>query len=322
MAKKVPIPIIYINSTAFSGSTLLTRLLLSHPNVASVGELTGYVAKTEEARERYCSCGQKMLDCPFWQDLAFQVKRKISDFNPHWFGTKFRLLPYRYRILNTLLTGYLGCNVIEKLRFKILNELPAYRNRIENIIYTNQLFVESICRITGASIFVDASKYATYAKFLTLSQKLDLRVVHLTRDSRGVVNSYRKNSKYSIIYGAMKYNLSQMKAESLRRWMEPDKHIRIRYEDLCVSPLTTVNQIFNFVGLPELSRLDLNSFESIHILGNRMRHVRNLQVKSDTSYREQLSLANVLLIDCLTFPYKKRFGYLRNDRFYQRLDSE
>jgi hypothetical protein len=313
MTKTTSIPVIYINSTAFSGSTLLIRLLLSHPNVASIGELTGYVVKTGEVKERYCSCGQKMLNCPFWQELAFQLKNKISDFNPHWFGTKFRLLPYKHRILNTLLTGYLGFNVIEKLRYKVLNEITAYRNRIENIIYTNQLFIESICRITGASIFVDASKYATYAKFLTFSQELDLRVVHLTRDSRGVVNSYRKNSKYSLVYGALKWNLSQMKAESLRRWMTPDKHMRIRYEDLCVSPLITVNQIFNFVGLPELSRLDLNPSESIHILGNRMRHVRDLEVKADTSYKEQLSLANVMLIDCLTFPFKKRFGYLRND---------
>ena len=321
MTKTTPMPVIYINSAAFSGSTLLIRLLLSHPNVASVGELTGYVAKTGEAKERYCSCGQMIQDCPFWQELAFHVKKEISDFNPHWFGTKFRLLPYKYRILNTLLTGYLGCNVIERLRFKVLTEFTAYRSRIEDIIYTNQLFVEGICRITGASVFVDASKYATYAKFLTLSQKLDLRVVHLTRDSRGVVNSYRKNSKYSLVHGALKWNLSQMKAESLRRWMAPDKHMRIRYEDLCLSPLTTVNRIFHFVGLPELSRLDLNSTESIHILGNRMRHVRALRVKADFSYKEELSLANLFLIDSLTFPFKKRFGYLGDNQFCQGLDS-
>ena len=58
---------IYITSASFSGSTLLTFLLNTHPEIATIGEMKGDSMDVERYR---CSCGDPIGRCPFWQRLV------------------------------------------------------------------------------------------------------------------------------------------------------------------------------------------------------------------------------------------------------------
>lgn len=302
-------PVLFINAAAYSGSTLLTRLLMEHPLITSVGELSGYVQKDDEPKERYCSCGEKLGACGFWKDLASRLSHAEIAFDPEAFGTKFRLFPYRYRVLNGLVTGSLGSNLLEQLRWTALGSVAAYRQSLGKIIERNEIYIETICEMTGAEVFLDGSKYASRAKFLSLSDRLDLHVVHLTRDSRGVVNSYRKNAGLNVIHGALKWSASQAKSAGLKRWFS-QKYLRVRYEDLCLDPLASANRIFSFMKLPPLTGFPAGSNGPVHILGNRMRHSGELRVRQDLSWKEQLSPWQMAVITALTHFQLTRLGYL------------
>ncbi len=302
------VPVIFINSAAYSGSTLLTRLLSLHPRVASVGELAGYVGKTNRPKKRMCSCGLSMGVCPFWNRLAVLLEKQGIRFDPEDFGTDFRLFPYRRRILNILATGCIGSNRLEKMRWKALGLVSGYEGRIRKVVRTNEQYIRCICRLLGADVFVDASKYADRAKYLSMAERLDVRVVHLTRDSRGVVNSYRKHLHLPVAAGALKWFFSQVKSESLRRRF-PTGFTRLRYEDLCTDPLGSVNRVLVFAGLDPLQNLDPAGEAKNHILGNRMRLVDQLEIRQDMGWKTDLSPCQVGMVNAFTSPRLKALGY-------------
>lgn len=302
------VPVLFINSAAYSGSTLLTRLLNLHPRVATVGELAGYVGKTGRPKQRMCSCGRSMTACPFWNRLAGLLEEQGVRFDPEDFGTGFRLFPYRRRVLNALATGCIGSNRLEELRRKTLGLISSYERQIREVVRTNEQYIRSICRLRGADVFLDASKYADRAKHLSLSRGLDLRIVHLTRDSRGVVNSYRRHLRIPVAAGALKWTFSQVKSESLRRRF-PSSFLRLRYEDLCADPLGAVNRVLAFAGLDPLEDLDPARGPGNHILGNRMRLVNRLEIRQDIGWRRDLSPSQVGLVTAITSPKLKALGY-------------
>jgi hypothetical protein len=50
-----------------SGSTLLGKLLDMHPKVLCVGEMLRIRSALRDNRTRICSCGQPLIECPFWK---------------------------------------------------------------------------------------------------------------------------------------------------------------------------------------------------------------------------------------------------------------
>ena len=57
-----------IETTSFSGATLLTLLLSAHPEIATVAEMSGLIDSVDPD-EYLCSCGKKIKCCNFWQAL-------------------------------------------------------------------------------------------------------------------------------------------------------------------------------------------------------------------------------------------------------------
>ncbi|HEV2843921.1 MAG TPA: hypothetical protein VG477_03670, partial [Thermoanaerobaculia bacterium] len=60
--------VVYIMGHGFSGSTLLTFLLGTHPRIATIGELgIAQLAKEQLTPDDYlCSCKAPIRDCDFW----------------------------------------------------------------------------------------------------------------------------------------------------------------------------------------------------------------------------------------------------------------
>lgn len=64
-----PIKLIYIISSAHSGSTLLDLTLSRHESIIGLGEVVNILKgrqKSNEGTEAMCSCGKTMDNCPFW----------------------------------------------------------------------------------------------------------------------------------------------------------------------------------------------------------------------------------------------------------------
>lgn len=61
--------VIIIASTPYTGSTLLSILLGAHPSVSTISELTGVTPRVK-IDEYMCSCGDRLLDCSFFQQIG------------------------------------------------------------------------------------------------------------------------------------------------------------------------------------------------------------------------------------------------------------
>ena len=81
---------VYILSPAQSGSTLLTMLLASHPDVASIGE-TSAVLWEGDGDTGLCSCGDPVGACSFWQRLRAGLNERGVCWNGSGLETEFRM---------------------------------------------------------------------------------------------------------------------------------------------------------------------------------------------------------------------------------------
>src|SRR5688572_27934431 len=81
---------VYLTSSPFSGSTLFSFLVNSHPQIATVGEMTGPIASQDPDKYR-CSCGEKIRECTFWLQITAKMVSRGFVFDPGRFDTRMRL---------------------------------------------------------------------------------------------------------------------------------------------------------------------------------------------------------------------------------------
>lgn len=163
--EQTPLKYLYVAGMPHSGSTLLAFLANAHPEIATIGE-ADFVDKLLPHRwdthRGKCSCGQKYFKCPFWnQLLAGMAVRGFGVGEPTFYD----------------------------------------RSRKQKDIVDRKLhaFAASALDITGAKVFVDASKDPGLLPALVKNPLIDLHVLDLYRDGRGIINSWRKrNNKSSI----------------------------------------------------------------------------------------------------------------------------
>jgi hypothetical protein len=82
--------LVYIMGHGYSGSTLLTFLLGSHPEIATVGEV-GIAPKAKGKPEEFlCSCKAPIRECDFWQQVTRGMKDRGYDFDVWETAHEFR----------------------------------------------------------------------------------------------------------------------------------------------------------------------------------------------------------------------------------------
>src|SRR3954452_21715799 len=83
--ERVPMTrVVYIMGHGYSGSTLLTFLLGTHPQIATIGELgIAPQAKEEFGRpeEYLCSCRAPVRQCGFWQRVSDEMSARGHHFD-------------------------------------------------------------------------------------------------------------------------------------------------------------------------------------------------------------------------------------------------
>ena len=83
----------------------------------------------------------------------------------------------------------------------------------------------------------------------------------------------------------------------------------MRYEDLCTTPDSTLQELFEFLHLdPAQATRDFQSVEH-HILGNAMRLTDSSQITLDEKWRRALDQQDVAVFEKLAGDMNRRFGY-------------
>jgi len=298
----VKVPLVYIHSAAHSGSTLLALQLARHPEVSTVGELSGTVYR---ARPGYkCSCGLELQSCGFWQSVSAAMARRGFSYSATTAETDVRNAsnPYARRLLKPLHRGPL----LELVRDAGLALAPGCRSHLRRHQQLKTALVESVVECTGKPVLVDSSKSGVQLKYHLRNPRLDVRVIWLVRDGRGVALSIVRNQGASLPQGARDWRRINEEAGAVVRRLDPSRWIQVRYEALCAEPDRTLGELWQFIGVSPRPAEDAPGY---HVLGHRSRLNGAAKIQLNEKWRSDLSAADLRTFESVAGPMNRRLGY-------------
>ncbi|MCC6603867.1 MAG: sulfotransferase [Anaerolineae bacterium] len=290
------IPFVFLTAHAFSGSTLTSFLMGMHPEIATVGELTGPAQHLDLAAYP-CSCGRLFQQDPFWQAVATAVNQYGLSYSlTNYLDTRFELS--RNPVWQRLLAGSFRSSKLEAARDQLLFALwPSQLARLKEQARRNELFARAILDVTEKSIFLDTAKDPMRIRYLPLAPNLDLYVIHLVRDVRGVVASIRSRHPETNVETAVRSWIArENNINRLLKTVPANRQIQVSYEDLVTNTLPTLNRLFIFLGAQPFETLNNYRETEHHILGNKMRKRQSSEIKLDEKWRTALSEKQLQLI--------------------------
>ena len=295
----------FIMAASHSGSTLLAMLLGSHPQATTIGDTAGtYHRKFPDYR---CSCGAKAQACPFWLHVIDQMVRRGFNLDVTDFGTRFEYPENRF-IDRVLHAEYRG-PILETIRDSVLWLSTEWRRQFRTIAERNVVLVETLTNVTNSQILIDSSKLPHRLKFLLRNPELELKVIHLLRDGRGVAHTYIQNNGWSVEKSAIEWRRGVLAAEKLLARLDRGMWRQVRYEDLCSDPQAELEKLCVFLNLdPGRVNMDFRS-ASLHVFGNKMRLSSEQAIRLDNKWQTELTDSQIDTIERLAGKQLIRYGY-------------
>ena len=303
--------VLYIGGCTRSGSTLVDRMIGQIPGYLSTGEL-GLLTTHSLVENRLCGCGARFSDCAFWRavgDRAFggwdrSEAAELIDLHSHL---------TRHRQLALLL--------MPRLRPSFARDLVRYRSLLGRMY-------DALHTVSGAEVIVDSTKAPAYAFALRGIPGIDLRVVHLVRDSRGTAYSSTKRQimrdsvdrvvwkhRYPPLLITLRWIVYHLLFDGLR--LLDGRQTVIRYEDVIGSSRETLARIAGFAGRPvDESGLAFATPSTVHLgidhtaVGNDMRFDHgDIELREDDEWRRSLGRWSRRVVTVMSWPLLRRWGY-------------
>jgi hypothetical protein len=307
----------FIGGFGRSGSTLLERILGQLPDVCALGEVV-HLWRRGVQRDERCGCGEPFSRCPFWSQVGERAFGGWSNVDPEQMSQlaaavdRTRLIP---------------ASALARSGSKRHADMRRYADHFARVY-------AAAAEISGAKVVIDSSKNSSTAFVLPSGDDVDLRVVNLVRDPRGVAYSWTKEMtrpeagpdsvqpmmyRYAPWRAALLWDAHNVAFTALGRHGTPV--LRVRYEDFIGDPAATVTWIAEFLGVSALALSDYLAgdvvrLEANHsVAGNPMRfRAGELQLRQDAAWRTELAPSAQRLVSALTAPLMWRYGYLGSGR--------
>ena len=316
-----PARVLYVLSDGRSGSTVVAGALGNIEGFVPVGELRG-IWQASRVNE-LCGCGQPFGECPFWQEVGQQA-----------FGGWEAKTVARMLLIDKYLCRHRS---LPRLLFSNSERMRCAKGTHSEALSRLYAAIQSV---SGGCVIVDSSKDAPYALALAGVGTVRLRVVHLIRDSRGVVYSWGKRYVHRPEYerigrlrdlpmgnrGTLSAAAGWAARNSFAALM-PLRDIpllRVRYEDVVEAPGSELSRVASFARERPIAPNDLplcflsGEFESkpYHSIGgNPVRFRRGtIRMRPDLEWRDSLSRSRKVVVTLLTFPWLVRYRRTRSRR--------
>lgn len=326
--------VLFIGGIGRSGSTLIEKLLNELPTMVAVGETVHLWERGVRDRER-CGCGEPFERCPRWSaigEAAFGGWDQVDTdevIGLRWRIDRTRRLPQIAAALRR------GEPTADQRRY--LDHLSATLGAAAAI---------GAAPLDGADVVViDSSKHLSTAALLALDDRLDVRILHVVRDPRGVAHSWTKRVARPETDGELMPRYPP--ARSAGRWLTDNlgfdalaqrvPTMRLRYEDFAAAPATNLRAIAAFCGVPlggetdgpgpdPIDRIVTTSSPTaaptaatatvtlrapMHsVAGNPLRFGGDtITIRPDDGWRRNLAPADRRLVTTITAPLLTRYGY-------------
>jgi hypothetical protein len=283
---KNQVTVLYIMGLWRSGSTILDIILGSHAEVEGVGELrslqAGWLAGA------ICACGASSSKCPFWSQVRERWAASIGgDESGRLMALQDRF--ERSRSLPTLLAE----GLVWKSR--------TFREyaRLLGALYL------AIADVGGRKVVVDSTKYPARALALSRIHAVDLRIVHLVRDGRAVIWSWRRKANTDLRGNVLHVDADDVVREMTTSWIRANMlsgltrklgrtpSLRVLYEDLMADPCAELARIGGLVGVDFTDvanrLLREEPLEVRHLAsGNRVRTAEAIKLRPDLEWHDKL----------------------------------
>lgn len=300
---EAPFPtIVYIMGYVRSGTTLLGNLLGQMEDWISVGE-RNRVWDTGFLKRITCGCGHPVPRCKLWAQVAQRILVGDGDRQLHEVVRAQRNV-IRLRNLPHLLRDGMHHDPDAALLAGATTDL-----------------MRAISASSGARFIADSSKDVTEAAFLAAQPALDVRIVHLVRDPRGVAYSQirpklgrggRSLPQRSVWDSAWRWDLVNGLAGAVGL-RHRKKTTRVRYEDLTEDPDGVLARIASFAGAPAQpvvhdGVVDMGINHTVQ--GNPDRFTTGpITIAPDDRWKAGLTRRDRLVSTATTAPWLVRYGY-------------
>jgi len=292
-------------SQRYSGSTLLSFLLATHPAIATIGERRKFYTKSILEKDQVrsmCSCGKTFKNCEHWSVIKEALLSEIQ------FGA-ITDNPTEFQFSQQKALNHLTLNL---LRFCLINKIPKtwwpFSKKLKANCRFNELLVQQVLKIEKKTVFLDSSKVIDHALFLSLIESFDLHIIWLSRDPRAQSHSALKYNPWSIEEAAHRWKKEMGINERILKKMDIP-FLLLQYEALCRNPKKEMTRLLEFVGLDaEPFSLDFRE-KTQHIMGNtKMRLGKDRKIVERKDWLEQLSQEQIQKIETITADYRHYYA--------------
>jgi hypothetical protein len=267
------------------GSTLVSLLLGNHSDVCALGDTL------PQARlPRRCGCGERFLDCGFWQKVRAIAPGANDDFP----AARPEVLPWAsVNQAATLAAGLSAIRMRTRLRF-------------EPFSATYERYLAVCAEHRDFHTFVDG--YKSVSRYVALkSGGFPVNgVVHVVRDPRAFAASEQRKGGDAVVAAKQWARLHRGIERTVR--FTSERVYRLKYEDLCRDPHAELKRLQAWLGLspePLLRRVG----PDVHWIGSGSMRKFNGEVYFKEKWIEELSPEQKSRIEGLTGPLAQRYGY-------------
>jgi hypothetical protein len=256
--------------------------------------------------DRPCGCGDAFSRCAFWQEVG-----RVG------FGGWDRL-----DLREVLRLRY---TVDRPWRIPLLARGSADPD-VERYLQILERLYRAIRRVSDADVIVDSSNLPSAAFLLRRAGDVDLRVVHLVRDSRGVAFSWQRTVEkrtgsgtthlptYGVVASSLRWLGYNALTSSLRRRIP---YLFVRYEDFIAAPVQVLARVAAHAGVVvddgDLGFVDGNTVTlgaNHTVEGNPMRlGIRSVELRRDDKWVHAMPARDRASVTLLTLPALRRYGY-------------
>lgn len=318
--------VLFTGGLGRSGSTLVEKLINELPSTFSVGETVHLWERGIRDHER-CGCGETFTDCEHWRavgDEAFGGWDKVNVdrmIDLRWAEDRSRRLPQIFQAVRSGKLSDAQSEYLDGMRTVLMASATvaaAGRSTREVPVKPSDVIV------------LDSSKHLSTAALLACDPALDVRVLHLLRDPRGVAYSWMKTverpetdgeimPQYSAKRTAGRWVTDNLGFDTLAALGVPT--LQVRYEDVLAAPQERILDIARFAGAVDADITALNFIEgntahlstSMHsIAGNPLRFGGDdVVLRLDDAWQTKLPASDRRTVELITRPVLGRFGYER-----------
>lgn len=273
-----PIDVLYIIGSGRSGSTLLGNVLGTQPDFVNVGEIYNLrqFFDSVEQHDRYCSCGAKLNECPYWKAVIAHasIQAGTTRLDPK-LGDTATLIDHNHALLSAI-RDVSGKRIIidsskRLTRLNMLMSSPKFRVTVLHLVRDGRAFAYS-----------------------AMTSSIKRNLPHTRYFFRRLLKWQNKNIAIRILLG------------------HRENYHLIRYEELVSNPVPMLDSITGWYGLSfDHFHLEKTAAALVHEFSGNSDFIsrKSLEIRHDTRYIQQLDTSKWVLGTMLAAAGLRLFRY-------------